>query len=163
MIKNMIKNGAAITVFLLFAPTAFAQSSVPDLCKWQDRFSQEIAENRPTAELEKYKACGARYWAAEKQKHDYLMKEIADGEKKRREVEKVEEWALRNRLARPTAVIGMSKDQVVNETSWGVPESVNRTVTANGVDEQWVYRTAPHHGDYLYFHDDVLVTMQEKK
>jgi hypothetical protein len=50
--------------------------------------------------------------------------------------------------------IGMSKDDVL-ASSWGKPRSVNRTVTASGVHEQWVYR-----GGYLYFEDGVLTAIQ---
>jgi hypothetical protein len=40
----------------------------------------------------------------------------------------------------------MSAEQVITETNWGPPDHVNRTVTATGEQEQWVYK-----GGYLYF------------
>jgi hypothetical protein len=51
--------------------------------------------------------------------------------------------------------IGMTTNQVL-ASNWGRPRSVNRTVTARGTTEQWVYGD----GNYLYFEDGVLVTIQ---
>lgn len=50
--------------------------------------------------------------------------------------------------------IGMSEDDAL-KSSWGRPSSVNRTTTARGVHEQWVYP-----GGYLYFDDGVLTSVQ---
>lgn len=58
----------------------------------------------------------------------------------------------------PGASIGMTTDQVRNETAWGQPCSVNRTVTANGEREQWVY---PDY-QYLYFENGRLVSIETK-
>ncbi|WP_119460645.1 hypothetical protein [Rhodospirillaceae bacterium SYSU D60014] len=40
--------------------------------------------------------------------------------------------------------------------AWGRPRSVNRTTTAHGVREQWVYGS----GSYLYFDDGSLTAIQ---
>lgn len=45
--------------------------------------------------------------------------------------------------------IGMTTDEVL-KSNWGKPEHINRTTTANGVEEQWVYRS----GNYLYFEEN---------
>ena len=50
--------------------------------------------------------------------------------------------------------IGMTKEQVLS-SNWGRPQSVNKTITANGTREQWVYN-----GGYLYFDNGVLTTIQ---
>lgn len=50
--------------------------------------------------------------------------------------------------------IGMSRQEVL-DSSWGRPEKVNRTTTALGTREQWVYS-----GGYLYFNGDTLTTIQ---
>lgn len=50
--------------------------------------------------------------------------------------------------------IGMSQSEVI-ASSWGKPNHVNRTVTARGTHEQWVYG-----GGYLYFEDGVLTSIQ---
>jgi len=50
--------------------------------------------------------------------------------------------------------VGMTADQVLR-SSWGKPKSVNRTTTASGISEQWVYG-----GGYLYFRNGVLTTIQ---
>lgn len=51
--------------------------------------------------------------------------------------------------------IGMSVKQVLN-SSWGRPEDVNRTTTAAGVSEQWVYGS----NSYLYFTNGKLTAIQ---
>lgn len=51
--------------------------------------------------------------------------------------------------------VGMSKQDAL-DSSWGRPEYVNRTTTAYGVREQWVYGSR----GYLYFDDDVLTSIQ---
>lgn len=50
--------------------------------------------------------------------------------------------------------IGMSEQQAL-DSSWGRPERVNRTTTAYGTREQWVYGR-----NYLYFTDGVLTAIQ---
>jgi hypothetical protein len=52
--------------------------------------------------------------------------------------------------------IGMTQNEVRN-TAWGSPDSVNKTTTANGVNEQWVY---PRY-KYVYFEDGVVTSIQE--
>jgi hypothetical protein len=76
--------------------------------------------------------------AAAKQRDPRTRKQLLDDEAKWR--------ADEVRLRKPGAVIGMTADQVRNETHWGPPARINRTVTAEGVREQWVYREA-----YFYF------------
>jgi hypothetical protein len=51
--------------------------------------------------------------------------------------------------------IGMTKDEVLG-SSWGKPESVNKTTNAYGVREQWVYGGR----NYLYFKDGILESIQ---
>lgn len=53
--------------------------------------------------------------------------------------------------------IGMTKTQVVNDTAWGEPGSVNRTRTAAGVREQWVYGLKR----FMYFDNGRLVAIQD--
>lgn len=59
-------------------------------------------------------------------------------------------------LARQGKVkIGWNKE--LCKEAWGEPKSVNKTTTAYGVHEQWVYSTSR----YLYFDDGVLTSIQE--
>lgn len=51
--------------------------------------------------------------------------------------------------------IGMTPEEVV-ASSWGKPKSINRTTTASGVREQWVYGG----GNYLYFMNGKLDAVQ---
>jgi hypothetical protein len=57
---------------------------------------------------------------------------------------------------KPGARIGLTAQQVINETNWGPPDQINRTVTSNGNREQWVYGV----GQYLYFENGRLVSIQ---
>jgi hypothetical protein len=60
------------------------------------------------------------------------------------------------RLSRlPGAKLGMSAKAVVEKTSWGKPVTINRTTTAHGTSEQWVYNSG-----YLYFTNGVLTAIQ---
>lgn len=51
--------------------------------------------------------------------------------------------------------IGMTKSEVIY-CGWGKPERVSRTITASSSNEQWIYGD----GNYLYFENDLLVTIQ---
>lgn len=64
--------------------------------------------------------------------------------------------AAKARASKPGARIGMTMKQVINETEWGKPGSINRTTTSNGTTEQWVYGGR----NYLYFRNGVLTTIQ---
>ena len=50
--------------------------------------------------------------------------------------------------------IGANKQSVINE--WGNPNKINKTETANGIREQWVYDNA-----YVYFVNGEVVTIQQ--
>lgn len=58
--------------------------------------------------------------------------------------------------AKPGVRIGMTAKQVREKSSWGEPESVNRTITGNVTHEQWVYGD----GNYLYFTNGKLTSIQ---
>lgn len=53
------------------------------------------------------------------------------------------------------ARIGMTTDEALAST-WGRPNEVNRTTTAFGIGEQWVYGG----GNYLYFRNGKLESIQ---
>lgn len=53
--------------------------------------------------------------------------------------------------------IGMTADEVINETYWGKPKDINKTTTVYGVDELWSYAGSR----YLYFEDGILTTINE--
>jgi len=54
------------------------------------------------------------------------------------------------------ATVGMTKQECL-DSSWGNPEDINKTTTASGVSEQWVYSS----NRYLYFEDGILTTIQD--
>ncbi len=55
--------------------------------------------------------------------------------------------------------IGMTRDEVINSL-WGKPNQINKTTTANGVSEQWVYSDDVG-GGYVYFEDGIVESIQE--
>lgn len=73
--------------------------------------------------------------------------------KARAEAAKVEAQ-VRAAKKREGVRIGMTQDDVV-ASSWGKPRKINRTTTAYGVREQWVYD-----GGYLYFEKGILTSVQ---
>lgn len=56
---------------------------------------------------------------------------------------------------RPGVHIGITAAEALR-SSWGRPDHVNRTITALGVDEQWVYPN----GNFLYFENGILTAIQ---
>lgn len=57
---------------------------------------------------------------------------------------------------RKDPTIGMSKSEVENST-WGEPEDINRTITAYGTREQWCYSNYR----YIYFEDGIVTSIQD--
>ena len=53
-------------------------------------------------------------------------------------------------------MLGMTTDMV--RASWGEPNDINQTVTADYVREQWVYGDF---GPYVYFLDGILNSWQD--
>jgi hypothetical protein len=64
-----------------------------------------------------------------------------------------------HQLAKPGALIGMTAEQVINDTSWGRPNHVNSTTTAAGEREQWLYPGQ----QYLSFENGRLVAVQTRQ
>jgi hypothetical protein len=55
--------------------------------------------------------------------------------------------------------IGLTAEQAV--AAWGRPDHINRTATAYGLHEQWVYEHGDYSTLYLYFDDGVLTSWQD--
>ena len=73
------------------------------------------------------------------------------------EFDKQEKTRLAELAKKPNVKIGMSKSQVINQSNWGEPKYVNRTVTKHGTHEQWVYSEYR----YLYFDNGRLTVIQD--
>jgi len=61
--------------------------------------------------------------------------------------------SIKNKLG---VKIGMTKKQVLENTNWGKPKSINTTTSKYDVREQWVYEDS----NYLYFLNGKLETIQ---
>lgn len=62
------------------------------------------------------------------------------------------------RRKRQGVTIGMTEDDVL-KSAWGRPQKINATQYATGTREQWVYGN----GNYLYFRDGVLTSIQSSR
>lgn len=74
--------------------------------------------------------------------------------------EMIEEEQMKNKMDARTlnpqpVKIGMTKEEVLTE-GWGRPNDINKTTTAYGTSEQWVYDNY----NYLYFEDGILTSIQ---
>jgi len=100
----------------------------------------------------KYKE-GLELTRLEKEQEELKQKQFTY-EKRKKEL--INKFGKKNaqRILEGKVWIGMTKEMA--RESWGSPQDINRTITANGVHEQWVY------GDsYLYFNDGILTTIQD--
>lgn len=57
--------------------------------------------------------------------------------------------------------IGMPKDEALCGPGWSFPDNINAAQTAEGVQEQYVYRVRPGKNRYLYFTNGILTAIQE--
>ena len=80
----------------------------------------------------------------------FAAEKKAAAERKAKQAKANAEWK-----ARGGVTVGMTTIQVLN-SNWGKPEKVNRTVTQNGTNEQWVYGG----NNYLYFENGKLTAIQ---
>ncbi len=92
-------------------------------------------------------------------RHLQAEKAAARDAEQARAQEALERATRAARAKLPGVSIGMTPRQVVDATSWGRPERVNRTTNALGVSEQWVYPGS----NYLYFQDGVLTSIQTSR
>lgn len=98
------------------------------------------------------RAAAAQAAAEAKEKEQNEQKALAEAEAQRA---KARLAAAKDAKRRGGVHIGMSAKQV-RASNWGAPYSVNRTTTANGVSEQWVYGSS----SYLYFQNGRLTAIQ---
>jgi hypothetical protein len=106
----------------------------------------------------------ASFSAREKlQAAQMLARDYPDqGKKYEASISKLEAQAVAQERAAEAAAkrkrgvtIGMTADEVL-ASSWGKPESVNKTTNSYGTREQWVYGGR----NYLYFEDGKLTSIQ---
>ena len=136
---------------------------------WRDKYAQELGRNK-LIEEEFGEQCLGRFnkqiadeYCLRSKNNKYqtawmlkITKEMADEEPAQVAAEKKAN-AEAARLAKlPGVRIGMTSDQVIAQSSWGRPSSVNRTTTSAGTREQWVYGSR----NYLYFTNGILTAIQ---
>ena len=130
---------------------------------YRDSYAQAIGINKLIEEEFKTQCPKLDEWCLWSKSYQYqrartldLMKELADKEPEFRAREKTREEEASRLSKLPGVRIGMTSNQVINQTSWGRPSSVNRTTTSAGTREQWVYGSRT----YLYFTNSILTAIQ---
>lgn len=73
------------------------------------------------------------------------------------QADRADQLAAKAKRKREGVSIGMTQQQAL-DSSWGRPSHINRTTTAAGMREQWVYGG----GNYLYFSNGILVSIQNR-
>jgi Domain of unknown function (DUF4124)/Protein of unknown function (DUF2845) len=69
------------------------------------------------------------------------------------------EARISSAIAQRRVFIGMTEEEVVR--SWGKPNKINRSVTSQNINEQWIYdRKRIGDGQYLYIENGVLKSIQ---
>lgn len=105
----------------------------------------------------------------QRQRQQYLanQKKLEEQRKKEKEEYEIKQKARRQSLITKygsengelifnrKVKIGWTKEMCIE--SWGKPRDVNRTTTANGTNEQWVYSLKK----YLYFDNNILTAIQD--
>jgi hypothetical protein len=61
-------------------------------------------------------------------------------------------------VAERKVAIGMTKVEVVY--AWGSPKDINKTVSSGGTWEQWVFGSPIYGGNYVYFDNNIVTSMQ---
>jgi len=109
----------------------------------EEKAAEKLASERRAAreklERERYIAAEKELWAKRRKKYPHWSEEV---------------WTA---IRSYRVFLGMTREQA--RMSWGNPSDINRTITAYGVYEQWVYGTYSHR--YLYFEDGILTTIQD--
>ncbi len=154
---------ALIVVLMMSAGSSFAQE-----VKCESKFAAELkmisaicfTNEMCEKEIAQIKACLPEEYT---DRHGNTVKgTIAKFQAKI--VENNKQIALEKKQASaPGARIGMTSKQVINDTSWGAPTRVNRTTTASGVREQWIYDHCGYdrcYNGYLYFTNGILTAIQ---
>ena len=104
------------------------------------------------ADIQRAIAANSQKTAEAHEKLSALQAKANDYLKQQKEKDEAEQRQEQIRLAelakKPNVRIGMSKSQVINQSSWGEPKYINRTITKRGTREQWVY------SEYMYLYVD---------
>ena len=95
-----------------------------------------------------------------KQYVDKINKRVSDNRKDEDKKRKKEEETRKaiNKLKVPE--IGMDENTLY-ECSWGRPNQINRTRSAYGRSEQWVYETNGYPSKYVYLENGIVTSIQD--
>lgn len=115
--------------------------------------SSDTSVDRAVSDAARRREKSAASAAAQQVRNRQKRQAAAEAERSR-ELTKRFGSEVGRRLSSHEVWIGMTREMA--RESWGPPSTINRTVTASSVHEQWVYRRA-----YLYFDGDVLTAWQD--
>ena len=168
--RMSIKSATADANMVFCHSTDYCENAIADAIKTRQEYSDwksakcSTKESRNSLEFDfpcgtaewDFRESSQRQWDSSVQRAKEKLVELkqqdiqtAIDERKR----KAEELRL-SKL--PGVRIGMTADQVIHKSNWARPASVNRTTTAHGTREQWVYGGQ----NYLYFTNGILTAIQ---
>ena len=156
------------TFFLVAAITLLTAACAPIGSSLLQQKQSELAEYRARAKIneenqkridEEKAADNKAVEEKRKAKSEQDLKNQLEAIRSRFQLER-DKMARENEAAdilrkKPGVRIGMTTSNVMNETSWGFPDKINRTSTRGMVTEQWVYKSG-----YLYFRNNKLYAIQ---
>lgn len=111
------------------------------------QFSKKLYDDASTT----LAPCADMFTVSEK---DIYVRALTLGNKARSKAAGLQAKQEKLQRKKEGVTLGMSQQDVL-DSSWGRPNKVNKTTTAHGTTEQWVYG-----GGYLYFDNGLLKTVQ---
>lgn len=157
--ESWVRRHIPLTILIILLATGAIISTVGEI--WSKGGASRQATVEPvqdTPEMIKLKAESAARWQAAAdaaQKASDAAQKVWDESKPGKICAAHPDWSHEDcqLIANAKVRIGMSAVQA--RASWGTPDDINRTTTARGTDEQWVYDSS-----YLYFEDGLLTSIQ---
>lgn len=146
-------NSAAVPTKAAAVPSAIETACTTGIDKKMTEAKKAMTEKDARRAFQVLYEC--RSWLQDGPNHAYFVYAMAEAEKASNAAIAKERAAALAERKKQGVSLGMSQDDVM-QSSWGRPSHVNRTTTAAGVREQWVYGLH----NYLYFEDGVLTSIQ---
>lgn len=117
----------------------------------------------PETGLERRLRMEAEQRAAERRKHDELIRGLRETTVILKKESERQKALFARRVSQEGLWIGMTFKEVNDHPVWGLPNKVNNTTNAQGIRSQWIYPisvTNEYEVIYLYFQKGVLTTIQ---
>lgn len=118
----------------------------------------EISNKTPTSHIDRVLAeLTAQH---DRATYDVIQSRLPENiEARKKEQERIQEQSRIREEEKAKKIdprIGMTTNQILHNSKWGKPYSINTTIDASGKYEQWIYGN----GKYLYFKNGKLTSIQ---